>query len=672
MEAKPGEIKQMIAGHGERGGAISKGGQIRELQGYLQKYETLMGALYQSLRGKPLPAPSEELFALFEKSGNRLAYEEVYFARRKHLTVAGMQAVMQLEKGGAAGMIDAPAAGAAEELEKILDEICRERCWALPAHVNTRENADWELTVDLFAAETAQTLAELSHILGAHLSKETRETIRAEILRRVLRPFMGRRPYAGWESEKSNWNAVCCGCVGAAAHYLLEDGCPGEKEQSMLKECLARVQEAIRCYPGSFSEDGACMEGLSYWEYGMSYYVMFALLAGGGCPERPGLLDGEKFRSMMEFQQKCFFPGGRTLSFSDGDSRGRFRVGLTARLAMLDSRVELPPLRRALLPGEDPCWRWAAAYRDWIWTREYIDWLEREAARAEGGSTKKQQSQGERRGSGTDGEGQPKSPEAGSHILPDAQWAIFRGGYGTAAAVKGGHNGEPHNHNDVGSFQYFAGGRELICDLGAGEYTKEYFGEGRYKILCNSSEGHSVPMVGGTFQGAGRAYRAEDFAAQGSWRVTISFADAYEPGLLRKLRRSFKFEPETGRLTVEDWFVPGRLTGTFTENLVTCQPVSVQGNRILFASGGSVAVTCPARSQGEEGQEIALRVQERVHRDHAGEEQRVFLIQWEVPFSPEGGRCVCCICPGEGKSTGEGRAMQDTQKRASCGGAGWS
>ena len=64
-------------------------------------------------------------------------------------------------------------------------------------------------------------------------------------------------------------------------------------------------------------------------------------------------------------------------------------------------------------------------------------------------------------------------------------------------AAKGGNNGESHNHNDVGSFLYLAGDEMLLTDLGAGEYTRDYFGEKRYDILCNHSFGHSVPVIDG-------------------------------------------------------------------------------------------------------------------------------------------------------------------------------
>ena len=84
-------------------------------------------------------------------------------------------------------------------------------------------------------------------------------------------------------------------------------------------------------------------------------------------------------------------------------------------------------------------------------------------------------------------------------------------------------HGEPHNHNDVGSFLYYIGDEEIISDLGAGEYTKKYFGPERYEILCNSSRGHSVPVIEGKYQCAGREYGAESFRGVNPWTVEISY-----------------------------------------------------------------------------------------------------------------------------------------------------
>ncbi|GJM76376.1 hypothetical protein HMSSN036_85920 [Paenibacillus macerans] len=99
----------------------------------------------------------------------------------------------------------------------------------------------------------------------------------------------------------------------------------------------------------------------------------------------------------------------------------------------------------------------------------------------------------------------------GELFLPDAQWLVSRhrsaaGSFGFAA--KGGHNGEPHNHNDLGHFILIAGRDTFAADLGSGEYTADYFGAGRYRYDCNGSQGHSVPIINGRHQAEGERHAA--------------------------------------------------------------------------------------------------------------------------------------------------------------------
>lgn len=35
-------------------------------------------------------------------------------------------------------------------LEWVLEQICAETCWALPAHVNRKKDEKWKITLDLF------------------------------------------------------------------------------------------------------------------------------------------------------------------------------------------------------------------------------------------------------------------------------------------------------------------------------------------------------------------------------------------------------------------------------------------------------------------------------------------------------------------------------------------
>lgn len=233
-------------------------------------------------------------------------------------------------------------------LEWVLEQICAETCWALPAHVKRKKDEKWKITLDLFACETAQSLLEIAFLLRNDLRPELLCRIWKESSRRVLQPFLIQENGAfWWETSKSNWNAVCCGSVGAAACYaselfpvLFPNAESIESINQNCEQILTRVTRDLSCFLASFGEDGACMEGLGYWEYGMSYFSMFAELLKEKTGGKTDLLDGKKQRKIMEFQQKCYFPGGNTLSFSDGDSKSRYRMGLTCHFAMLDQMLK--------------------------------------------------------------------------------------------------------------------------------------------------------------------------------------------------------------------------------------------------------------------------------------------------------------------------------------------
>lgn len=550
---------------------------------------------------KAMPLLTEELFSLFETTGNRLKYEDVYFKRRKFLSVFGISTYLWNRRSDAA------------KLEEILHEICNEECWALPAHVNRRENPDWRNTVDLFAAETAQALAEIVTLVG-NISVDLKENIHAEIERRVLLPF--EQHSQGWECCDHNWNAVCCGSIGSAAIYLLAG-----KDEERLKKMLQRICHSLTFYLNGFREDGACMEGIGYFTYGMTYFAGFAEQLFRYSNGKINLFANDKVRKIAEYQQKMYFSCGQTVSFSDGEMEARFRMGLTCFLAEQYDTVRLPNPAYAADFETDPCYRFMGLLRDVLWTKESAETVLSEEKENRDTNVNSME---------------PPLCTPRHDILPHAQWSICESKNGVGFAMKGGNNGEPHNHNDVGSFLYLAGGEQLICDLGAGEYTAEYFGEGRYNILCNSSEGHSVPIINGGFQQAGAQYQASSFEADGKGRTRIEFSDVYAEGTVDELIREAEVSLEDGRVIVTDeWRLRELLTEEgssnrknntvyFTENLVTKGTVIVQGN-IVHIRGKHTS--CQVEIEGKVGK---LRVLDKLHFDHEGKQETVRLIQWEV------------------------------------------
>lgn len=555
---------------------------LERIEAFCKNYEEEVLELAQELRGQELPKLTEELFSEYERNGNRLRYEDAYFGRRKFLSVFGLASVIGRRPEDI------------EKLEEVLLEICGEECWALPAHVDRRRSPDWRVAIDLFAGETAQALAHLTALLGRELTCGTAEMVRREAERRVLLPFMASRPpYAGWEKGGGNWTAVCCGCIGSAGLFLLEEG---EKRRSLMKRLAHALTDG---YLSGFGDDGACAEGLGYWAYGMTYYLLFAEQLKRAYPDMD-LLSDRRLPAVACFQQKCYFAGGRTLSFSDGDSRELYPMGLTCALAGRFEGVRFPPPESARRLGQDACWRWIGLYWDWSRTKEYLRAVRQGSVEPPG-----------------------ELEKTGDHVFPDVQWAVFRGAMGSAAAVKGGCNAEPHNHNDVGSFFYLADGEAFLEDLGCGEYTRGYFSEKRYEIFCNRGMGHNIPVIGGSDQRPGREYRAESFEVPKKGVAVIRFPAAYGLENLKGLERTVRLDESDGSLAVTDIAeTKGKLD--FWENLVTRLPVTLSRGQITIHGSRLRAVVTLWGQEGEIEQSTVF------HSNHRGETERVNVLRWRA------------------------------------------
>jgi hypothetical protein len=107
-----------------------------------------------------------------------------------------------------------------------------------------------------------------------------------------------------------------------------------------------------------------------------------------------------------------------------------------------------------------------------------------------------------------------------------------------------------HNHNDVGSFIFAKNGEQILADLGAGKYTRQYFSDVRYDIMEPSSRSHSVPVINGGYQSVGREYSSSDVSySKGHFSMDIS--GAYKCEGLDKLIRTFEMSDASVTLTDE-------------------------------------------------------------------------------------------------------------------------
>lgn len=470
--------------------------------------------LYDAFCKDEIAALKYSEYKIFFQSGSRKEYETSYFSRRTRLNTCALLSLIYPEEDTYF-----------DKLQDVIWAILDEYCWALPAHVHIEDGNDNNF-LDLFACETGFALSEIYYLLQDRLEDLIKSRIRAEINRRIVHAYQTRHFF--WETHDNNWAAVCAGSIGVTLMYMRPDLFYGLKP---------RLDATIEAFLSSYKSDGACREGHGYWVYGFGFFVYYADLlkqfTNGACD----YFAQPRIKTIATFQQKIFLRGNITVSFADGAIHGAHMIGLTHYLKkQYPDDVELLDMRfrdTRLGGGGDSCGRWCHAIRSIVFFEPRYCHM-------------------------------PEKPEA-TYYLSDSAWYIKKCSR-YCFATKAGDNDEPHNHNDIGSFILAAEDDQILCDLGAGEYTRQYFDpETRYSFLCNSSLGHSVPIINGCAQKEGKQYcgtmrrEADD--------VVLSIAHAYDVPALSALERRFSLTDDT--VTLTDTFCFSTDQNTVTERFIT-------------------------------------------------------------------------------------------------------
>ncbi|MBY5791928.1 heparinase [Rhizobium leguminosarum bv. viciae] len=518
--------------------------------------ELVIGEAEETLaRSFPLITASD--YREFTVTGNRARFEELYFTRRRMLNnlVLG-----ELVEGGA------------RFLPKIVDGIfliAEESGWQLPAH-NAYERSGARLplpdnsqpVVDLFAAETAALLATIVALLRDELddiSPEIAARVEREIEIRILSPYLGRHFW--WmgrgEERMNNWTAWISQNVLLTV-FSLKTSQP--TRQAVVKKTLGSLDAFLKDY----AEDGACEEGVLYYRHA-------ALCLHGALTildrVAPGLFgqfwQQPKIRNMAEYIAHMHVAGRHYFNFADSSavvepcSAREYLFGQAVGSEML---AEFAAADRVAsdnphLPGE-----WNLWYR----VQELLVG--------------------------------PTLPAAPPH--PASQRDIFYPGIGLfiardgqfSLAVKGGNNGEGHNHNDVGSVTLYKNGRPFLIDVGVETYTAKTFSARRYEIWTMQSAFHNLPTFAGVMQSAGETSGARDVEVgfdEGSARISLDISGAYPPeAQLHSYRRVASLLRDR-HVEIVDTYDGGKPA---VLSLMTCLAPTVSPDRIDLADLGSIFV----------------------------------------------------------------------------------
>lgn len=464
---------------------------------------------------KEIPVATYTQYRAFRQSGDREPYQTPYFEKRDLLARAVLAAWLQ----GDSASVDF--------INDLIWNICEETNWVIPAHENVGE-------IDLFAAETAATLAFTEHLIGPSLPDEIRGRLREEVRRRIIEPYLDHGSEFWWNNGANNWTGVCAGSVGQVLLIL-------ESDLERQARGLALVVDQLnRFVDRAFEEDGASTEGIGYWNYGLAHFVIVAEMLRVRTGGTVDLLAGEKIRKIAAYPAAIAIGRHAFASFSDSREEASVLPFIAAKLAERAGHAEL----LAQVSDKPHLGRLGWVLCNLIWY-------------------------GDRPG---------REPVFEDAILPKAGVARRVGKIGEKPVIlvaKAGNNAEQHNQNDVGSFVLRVSETTFLCDPGAGLYSAAYFSSKRYENIFAASYGHSVPRIGGQQQKPGAQYRGTlDVADDGALR--IEFHEAYGIPQLTRLLRTIRVE-KNGEVTLTDEF---RFTGDgheVEEAFITWHDVRVSG-----------------------------------------------------------------------------------------------
>ncbi|MFG1814970.1 heparinase II/III family protein [Kribbella sp. NPDC049174] len=492
-------------------------------------------------RAQPWPRTLLSDYARYWRDGVRTAYENPAGEVRRRTSTAVLAAALTADQA----YVDEAADG--------LMVLCEQTTWCWAAH-ESFATARGEVAgdpdepyVDLGAAETAEILAWADLVLGPALDERVpglRRRMRREVRQRVIQPFRTDRRWhwLGLDGHLHNWNPWIHGHVLAVALFL-------EDDPQVQLEVTDLVVDGLSRYLDALPADGGCDEGYAYWWNGparlaVALDVLDRVTDGAFAPWFCTPL-----AELARYPQRVALGDGWYVNVADGSARpdpnqpwhvlhrwGRRHDPEVMAQAAAHRDLPIAPaagLGRAVLGLTDDDW-WNSAKAD--------------------------------------------LPLPKSTWLPDVQLFVVRDEH-LALAIKGGHNDENHNHNDVGSFIAAVDSTPVLVDLGQPTYTALSFSDRRYEQWVVQSAWHNVPLINGREQEHGAQYRATDVVVQEN-SLALELSQAYPDA--PRYRRVATLE--NGAITIADEW-EGSVTQHF---IIAGRPVS-QGPREVVVetlSGG--------------------------------------------------------------------------------------
>lgn len=440
--------------------------------------------------------------------------------------------------------------------------------WVMPRNYDPNAKVqNIELGANHFSSIVGQTLCIMGDEIEPELRQEALDTLYSRVFNPMLESFRpdSKHNYCNWVTSLNNWNSSCLSGVLSAALAAVPD-------KHTRAEFVYLANRYVDNYPAGYTPDGYCTEGMGYYNYGFDKYYflreMIYKVTGG----RIDIFARNPYiREMMDYPFK------------------------------LQMYPDIPP-QSNIYPAFGDCSsdsRPADHIMDY--NRRYLnpdspDSMQSDPRSLEGGFMGGGLSMFHSYAEGSRTQAEASDPlrslfkDCGILTMRPASYpdSPMEKPAGMAVTVKGGHNKESHNHNDVGSYNICMDGIFMVEDPGIAPYTGRTFGPHRYETKTINSYGHACPSVDGTLQatvGETAPVKLASFSDEKDEFALELCAFYPEVEDITSMLRGFTYLREKNEFIVNDEFSAG--SAHIWESAVSTRAgVRVKRNSIILSRDG--------------------------------------------------------------------------------------
>ncbi len=420
-------------------------------------------------------------FMAFKRTGNRVNFEDIYFARRHALNSLVLAECIEY-KG--------------RFLDNIINGIfavCEESAWQLPAHNSyIRDTTQLILpdiqkpVLDLFSCETGSLLSCIYYLLKDSLDQISPlicERILHELNLRIIKPYLSEHFWwmGNGDEIMCNWTPWCTQNILLTTFF-----CPFDEvtQNSVFQKASLSLDYFLKDY----GDDGCCNEGAQYYRHaGLCLFNAMSILNDISFGFFENLFQWQKIKNIAAYILNVHVDDKYYFNFADcSPIAGRAGV----REFLFGLKTDQPNL--SLFAAKDFKSSEMELYSDEVnqinlfyrcqtifHYEEIMDYDTNHPISYK----------------------DTFYPSVGLFLTRSSSFCL---------AIKAGCNADSHNHNDTGSFTLYKDGKPMFVDIGVESYTAKTFSPKRYEIWTMQSGYHNLPNIEGTDQMDGSEYKATD------------------------------------------------------------------------------------------------------------------------------------------------------------------